>query len=232
MSSMYASSSSQKTCFLSSRNPPTRSLSSRDVIAQPPPAGPVQQPHAVLLDERVLVRPDWWRMREAEVVRIVLEVGREEPDRRGAAERVEQHRVPARGRVHDVVVELDEVRRVVRRNASGIGVLPDVLSRCERRGSADRRASRDTRRVSSVDALFQITISRVAVGRSEEHVLDALLEQMDAVVRQDDDGDRRRLRRARQPASMLRGFHCRDRRNGVLGASTVVRPGLPARAAT
>ena len=82
---MYAWSSSQKTCFLSWRNPPTRSLSSlrRDRAAAP--GGPVQQLHAVLLDERVLVRADVVPVPRGQVMRVVLEVGGEEADRPAGA---------------------------------------------------------------------------------------------------------------------------------------------------
>ena len=61
------------------------------------------------------------------VVRIVLEVGRQEPDLGQPLERVEQRRIPFRGRVDDVVVELDDVRRRRQPEGAGIGVLPDVL---------------------------------------------------------------------------------------------------------
>ena len=128
MSAMYAASSSQKTRFLSWRNPPTRSLSSRDVIAQPPPAGPRRSRTPFSSTELVLVRADVVSIARRQVVRVVLEVGREEPDRRQSLERVEQRRVPAGRRVDDVVVELDEVGRRGHAERLRVRVLPDVRS--------------------------------------------------------------------------------------------------------
>ena len=54
-----------------------------------------EQPNAVLLDERVLVRADVVPVARREVVGIVLEVRGEEADLRQALERVEERRVPA-----------------------------------------------------------------------------------------------------------------------------------------
>ena len=108
-------------------------------------------------------------------------------------------------RADHVVVELDEVRGGRQREGTRIGVLPDVLL-VVHDGDARVVDCVEIRRVPSVEPLFQITISRVVGETLREHVLYALLEQVDAVVRQDDDGDagvggghgRRLLRRGRR----------------------------------
>ena len=85
MSPMYASSSSQKTSLLVLRKP-------ADALVELPrrhraaaAGGAAEQPDAVLLDERVLVRADVMPVTRREVVRIVLEVGGEKADRPGVA---------------------------------------------------------------------------------------------------------------------------------------------------
>ena len=72
-----------------------RSLSSRDVIAQPPPAGPRSRRTPLLLDERVLVRAHLVAEPRRLVVRVVLEIGGQEADLGQLHEGVAQHRVPA-----------------------------------------------------------------------------------------------------------------------------------------
>ena len=127
MSSTYAASSSQKTCFLSFAE-------SADAFVQLPRGHgastanrPVEQPNAVALHEGVLVRPYVMPVVRGQVVRVVLEVGRQEADLWKSFERVEHALHPIPRELHDVVVEFDEVRSRRQPEGSGVAVLPDVL---------------------------------------------------------------------------------------------------------
>ena len=140
---------------------PTRSLSSREVIAQPPPAGP-RAADAVLLDERVLVRTDVVapaaRPRRA---------GRPRGRRRGSRRRAAARRRRAASRPSPAARSRRRRRArpgreaVVSRKARAYPFWPMFVSlRMTRiRGSS---SDREYSAVPSVDPLSQITISRVA----------------------------------------------------------------------
>ena len=158
------------------------------MIAQPPPVGPLSSLIASSTTSVVLVGPHVVTDVRSHVIRIVLEIGGEEADVGQALECVEQRRVPALRRVDDVVVDLDQVRRHRQLEGRAYAFWPMFFSLWTTRirgSSSDARYSA----VPSVDALFQITISRVAGDVREQHVLDVLAQQVHTIVRQNDNGD-------------------------------------------
>lgn len=146
------------------------------------------------------------------VVRIVFEIRREEPDMRKPLEGVEEHLVPLGRRIHDVVVELDQVRSAREPERRRVCVLADVL------GVQD---DADAWLVERAEILGG-SVGRGVVPdhdlrgrgrRPKEDVVDALLEQVDAIVRQYDDRDRVGLRSRRRHHREGRCIHRRHRRN-------------------
>src|SRR4051794_22611584 len=147
-----------------------------------------EEAHAVVLDELVLVRAHVVTDPRRLVVEVVLEVRGQEADVRQRHVRVAHHPVPALGRVRHVVVDLDEERRRRRAERARVGVLADVLlaadhpdARVGQRGEVLGRAVGG--RVVPDDDLLG------GVRRAQQHVLDALADQVRPVVRQDDDRD-------------------------------------------
>ena len=162
MSSMYAPLPGQKTYFRCWRKPPTRSYSSREVIAHPPPVGPRRSRDAVHVDHGVLVRPDPGTGNARDVVRIVLEVGCQEANGREPLERIaggsRPNELERRRRRHRARPDRPRTSsRTPRHMRSG-----RCSVRCGRSSVADRPACRGRPSVPSLEPLFQITISCVA----------------------------------------------------------------------
>ena len=155
MSAMYASSSSQKTSFACCAEAPDTLVQLARGHRAAAAGRPFQQPHAVHLDRRVLVRP----ARGAGTCAATScgsssRSAARNPISGKPRERVEKRRIPLR-RAHR-----RRRRRarpgtapIVSAEGAGIAVLPDVRLAVDDRGSADRRASRGSRAVPSVDAV-------------------------------------------------------------------------------
>ena len=144
------------------RNPPTRWLSSREVIAHPPPVGPLSRPYAVDLDASSY---SWGRTRcryvRGHVVRIVLEIGGKEADVGQAFEAsrsVSSQPSGASTTSSSTSTRYgDSSARTPAHSAFWPMFFSLLTTRIRGSSSVARYAA-----VPSVDALFQITISRVA----------------------------------------------------------------------
>src|SRR5215207_2724285 len=122
------------------------------------------------------------------IVRIFLQIGDEVADVRDPLERVEQRLVPVLRRFDHVVVDLDDVRSRRQLDSARVGVRPDVLVVVDDRDSlvVERREVLRGPVVRGVVPDHNLLRHR---RRSQQDVIDTALQQVQTIVRENDDGD-------------------------------------------